>query len=85
MRNLRILVSLMFIFTVLSPVINSIDTPVSEYLFSEDTSSENDQYQTLDEVRKQPMAAGAKAPCSVLQNDGGSQGDTGNATAFRNR
>tara|TARA_B110000459_G_scaffold204055_1_gene263837 strand:+ start:20817 stop:24233 length:3417 start_codon:yes stop_codon:yes gene_type:complete len=81
MRNLRILVSLMFIFTVLSPVINSIDTPVSEYLFSEDTSSENDQYQTLDEVRKQPMAAGAKAPCSVLQNDGGSQGDTGNATA----
>ena len=81
MRNLRILVGLMFIFTALSPVINSIDTPVSEYLFSEDTSSENDQYQTLDEVRKQPMAAGAKAPCPVLQNDGGSQGDTGNATA----
>ena len=81
MRNLRILVGLMFIFTVLSPMINSIDTPVSDYIFSEDTSSENDQYQTLDDVRKQPKAAGAKAPCPVLQNDGGSQGDTGNATA----
>jgi len=62
-------------------MINSIDTPVSDYIFSEDTSSENDQYQTLDDVRKQPKAAGAKAPCPVLQNDGGSQGDTGNATA----
>ena len=71
----------MFIFTVLSPMINSFDTPVTDYIFSEDTSSENDEYQILDEVRKQPMAAGAKAPCPVLQNDGGSQGDTGNATA----
>ncbi|MBT7460569.1 MAG: hypothetical protein HN794_05955, partial [Euryarchaeota archaeon] len=76
MRNLRILVGLMFIFTVLSPMINSIDTPVSDYIFSEDTNSENDRYQTLEEVRKQPKYAGAKAPCPVLQNDGGSQGDT---------
>jgi hypothetical protein len=81
MRNLRILVGLMFIFTVLSPMINSIDTPVSDYIFSEDTNSENDRYQTLEEVRKQPKYAGAKAPCPVLQNDGGSQGDTGNASA----
>ncbi len=82
MRNLRILVGLMFILTALSPVINSIDTPVNEYIFGEEETAEGEyQKLNLEELREKPRMAGAKAPCPVIQNDGGNTGDTGNATA----
>jgi len=81
MRNLRILVGLMFIFTALSPVINTIDTPINDYIFGEEENSAGDEFLTLDDVRKHPKNAGAKAPCPVIQNDGGNTGDTGNASA----
>ena len=81
MRNLRILVGLMFIFTVLSPVINNIDTPINDYVFAEEETATGDQLLTLDDARTNSKQAGAKAPCPVIQNDGGNTGDTGNATA----
>ena len=81
MRNLRILVGLMFIFTALSPVINTIDTPINDYIFVDEEDSSDGQILTLEDIRKQPKQAGAKAPCPVIQNDGGNTGDTGNATA----
>jgi len=82
MRNLRILVGLMFILTALSPVINTIDTPLNNYIFSEEESLQEDKNPlTLDDIKEKPRKAGSKAPCPVLQNDGGSTGDTGNATA----
>ena len=77
MRNLRILVGLMFIFTVLSPVINNIDTPINDYVFAEEETATGDQFLTLDDARTNSKQAGAKAPCPVIQNDGGNTGDTG--------
>ena len=82
MRKLRILVGLMFILTALSPVLISIDTPANDFIFGDEESTESDiQYLELDQVREKPRLAGSKAPCPVIQNDGGSTGDTGNATA----
>ena len=63
MRNLRIGVGLMFIFTALTPVINTIDTPINDYIFGEEENSAGDEFLTLDDVRKHPKNAGAKAPC----------------------
>ena len=71
----------MFIFTVLSPVINNIDTPINDYVFAEEETATGDQFLTLDDARTNSKQAGAKAPCPVIQNDGGNTGDTGNATA----
>ena len=54
MRNLRILVGLMFIFTALSPVINTIDTPINDYIFGGEEDSSDGQILTLEDIRKQP-------------------------------
>ena len=80
MRQVKLFIGLMLLITVMSPMIDNGTEPFIDLVTHEDDVPAEGTLELALEERG-AARAGGRAPCPAIQNDGGSIGDSGNASS----